>query len=222
MDPERRDDFHNEVSMYKRLQCLQGSYVPRYFGSATSESTTPALLLSYVVGTPLNQLDLDVLVNPSVLQAYRQHTTLSTVSSDDIPNPRLACALKEMFDELSKCGVVHGDDQLHNFLWANDRVVAIDFEFAYLLPHNTTNIPYYYGLVHDIGRMIDYWSLEDPVAKEERRRVKAERFDKWWAELRAIDRIRPSHPAEQNHSESPLPPLPLRRPDDIFFKIPTE
>ncbi|KAI1287151.1 hypothetical protein F5Y03DRAFT_380579 [Xylaria venustula] len=217
MDPTRPDDFHNEVSTYKRLRGLQGYYVPRCFGTAISDNAIPALVLDYVDGTPLHQLDLETLVSPVVLQAYHQHTTLPTVQSDDIPNPHLALALKNMFDALSKYGVVHGDGKLHNFIWTNDRVIAIDFEFAYLLPHDTTNIPFYYGLVHEIGDMIDYWSLEDPVVQETRRRAEAEEFKRWWADLRAKDRgIKPL-----DHTESrPLHQPRSRRPEEIFFKVP--
>ncbi|KAI1418949.1 hypothetical protein F5Y12DRAFT_795717 [Xylaria sp. FL1777] len=163
---------------------------------------------NYVNGTPLHQLDLDALVNPTVLQASGEHIKLPTVKSDNIPNPRLASALKEMFDAPSMYGVVQGDGKLHKFIWASnpviaDHVVAVDFEFAYLLPYGTTNIPFYYGLVHDIGDMIDYWSLEDPVAKEARQRAGVEEFKKWSADLRAMGRgIRPL-PTVQQEFRSP-------------------
>ncbi|KAI1345380.1 hypothetical protein F5Y01DRAFT_320828 [Xylaria sp. FL0043] len=161
-NPDRPADFQHEVNMYKRLRHLQGVHIPHCFGTAISDNSNPALLLSYVEGTPLHQLELDALVTPRILQAYRQRTFLRRITDEDIINMRLASALQDMYDALTRSGVNHGDPQLHNFIWAKDHVVAVDFEFAYLHSNDITNMDEFRSLISEIGSIIKVDSLEDP------------------------------------------------------------
>ncbi|KAI0802129.1 hypothetical protein GGR55DRAFT_666975 [Xylaria sp. FL0064] len=161
-NPDRPADFQNELNMYKRLRHLQGVHIPRCFGTAVSDNSSPALLLSYVEGTPLHQLELEALVAPRILEAYQQRTKLPHIWRKEIINVRLVSALQDMYGALTRSGVVHGDPQLHNFIWAKDHVVAVDLEFANLLPSTVTNIHEYRTLESEIGRIIQVDSLEDP------------------------------------------------------------
>ncbi|KAI1270818.1 hypothetical protein F5Y07DRAFT_385036 [Xylaria sp. FL0933] len=161
-NPDRPADFQHEVNMYKRLRHLQGVHIPHCFGTAISDNANPALLLSYVEGTPLHQLELEALVAPRILEAYQQRTTLPHIWREEIVNVRLALALQDMYDALTRSGVIHGDPQLHNFIWAKDHVVAVDLEFAELIPGSHTNMEAYRTLESEIGHLINVDSLEDP------------------------------------------------------------
>ncbi|RWA08487.1 hypothetical protein EKO27_g6631 [Xylaria grammica] len=177
-NPTRPAEFRNEVSIYKRLRHLQGINIPRCFGTAVSDDFDPALVLSYVEGTPLYQLDLEELISPRVLEAHRQRTTLRHLKDEDIPNPKLLSELNDMYDVLTRNGVVHGDPKLHNFIRTKDRVVAIDFEFSCLLPSDVTNAEELRTLIDEIGRTIDVESLEDPAEMEAFWRAHNEMADK--------------------------------------------
>ncbi|KAI0426760.1 hypothetical protein F5Y09DRAFT_350885 [Xylaria sp. FL1042] len=203
-NPERPNDFKNEVDIYKRLRHLQGFYIPHCFGTAISDDCSPALLLSYVEGTPLHQLELDALVAPQVLEAYRQRTYLRRIRDDDIMNKRLASALRDMYDALTQSGVVHGDAQLHNFIWVKDHVVAVDLEFSYLLPSDITNIHEFRSLISEIGRIIKVDTLEDPAEKAAWIRAHNEAVLK---KIKGWNDQLPHTPSPNRFQE--LPPMPI-------------
>lgn len=106
-NPGKTDRYKNEVRIYKRLEQLQGRYIPRFLGEATSDSGTPAIILQYVEGTPLDQL-----------------------SPEDLRNEAVLKGLEHTYDQLTEHGVVHNDPELHNFIRTDGGVLVIDFDFA--------------------------------------------------------------------------------------------
>jgi tRNA A-37 threonylcarbamoyl transferase component Bud32 len=127
-NPEKADNYENEIDTYLHLRSLQGTHIPRLFGEVAvsythaqrkyqmSKRPTPAILLENVEGVPLDHL-----------------------STEELGNPRLLEELQGMYNLLTEEGVVHGDPRLHNFLRVDNRIVAIDFEFSYPLPSDITN-----------------------------------------------------------------------------------
>ncbi|KAL2143200.1 hypothetical protein VTI28DRAFT_278 [Corynascus sepedonium] len=127
-NPEKADNYENEIDTYLHLRSLQGTHIPRLFGEVAvsyphaqrryqmSKRPTPAILLENVEGVPLHHLP-----------------------TEDLGNPRLLEELQGMYNLLTEEGVVHGDPRLHNFLRVDKRIVAIDFEFSYPLPSDITN-----------------------------------------------------------------------------------
>lgn len=123
-----------------RLEPLQGRCIPRFFGEATSDNRTPSIVLEYVEGIPLHQLPLEELASRPLLEALDRGESLQDFDLDAIPKPDLLAAIQHTYHQLTKNGVVHGDPELHNFIRVDGcGVVAVDFEFAHLLPHDVTN-----------------------------------------------------------------------------------
>lgn len=126
-NPQRADSYENEIDTYHRLQSLQGTHIPRFFGEVAviyppaemryqiSQRPTPAILLENVKGVPLQDLSIE-----------------------ELEDRRLHEELRCVYDKLTEHGVLHGDPRLHNFLRHDGGVVAIDFEFSCLL--SNTNI----------------------------------------------------------------------------------
>lgn len=124
-NPQRADSYENEIDTYHRLQSLQGTHIPRFFGEVAviyppsemryqiSQRPTPAILLENVKGVPLQDLSIE-----------------------ELEDRRLHEELRCVYDKLTEHGVLHGDPRLHNFLRHHERVVAIDFEFSYPLSNS--------------------------------------------------------------------------------------
>lgn len=127
-NPQKADDYENEIDTYRHLQSLQGTLIPRMFGEVVSyphvqtryrmsKRPIPAILLEYVEGVPLHSLP-----------------------PEELKDPRLFEQLRDMYSLLTENGVVHGDPHLHNFLRVEQRVMAIDFEFSHLVfPEGESN-----------------------------------------------------------------------------------
>ncbi|KAI0966030.1 hypothetical protein F4678DRAFT_466997 [Xylaria arbuscula] len=169
-NPKKPEWFRNEVDIYRQLRPIQGVYIPRCFGTAVSDEFDPALILSYVEGTPLGELDLEDLLSPRVLRAYHQRTKLPRLPDEEIPNPILLSALQHMFDVLTQNGVVHSDPCLYNFLRVNERIVALDLESCNQLK-GSTNRSALTSLIYEIGQKINIEALHNP--EEEKARVDA-------------------------------------------------
>ncbi|KAK4095747.1 hypothetical protein N658DRAFT_99969 [Parathielavia hyrcaniae] len=126
-NPEKADNYENEIGTYLHLRSLQGTHIPRLFGEVAvyphaqrryqmSRRPIPAILLENVEGVPVHNL-----------------------STEELGDPRLLEELQGIYNLLTEKGVVHGDPRLHNFLRVDNRIVAIDFEFSYPLPSDITN-----------------------------------------------------------------------------------
>ncbi|KAI1300821.1 hypothetical protein F5Y03DRAFT_397007 [Xylaria venustula] len=172
-NPKKPEWFRNEVDIYRRLRHIQGVYIPRCFGTAVSDEFDPALVLSYVEGTPLGDLELEELLSPRVLRAYRQRTKLPLLPNEEIPNPRLLSALQHMYDVLTQNGVVHNDPCLYNFLRVNESIVALDLESCNQL-EGSTNKGALTSLIQEIGQKINIEALHHP----EREKAQAEALER--------------------------------------------
>ncbi|KAK4220410.1 hypothetical protein QBC38DRAFT_494452 [Podospora fimiseda] len=117
-NPNKADNYENEVDTYLHLQTLQGRCIPRLFGEVAihnhsdrrcqiSKRPIPAILLEHVRGVPIHSLP-----------------------AKELGNPQLVEKLQAVYDLLTKEGVLHGDPELHNFLYVDSKIVAIDFEFS--------------------------------------------------------------------------------------------
>lgn len=128
-NPEKANFFDNEIAAYRHLQPLQGNCIPRMFGEVScydhhdqirhqmiSKRPIPAMLLEKVEGKPLYNLP-----------------------TEDLESPGLLEELKEMYNQLTKYHVVHGDPTLANFHRVGKRIVALDLEFSYFLPSDIKN-----------------------------------------------------------------------------------
>ncbi|KAK4652591.1 hypothetical protein QC762_0074710 [Podospora pseudocomata] len=138
-NPNKADNYENEIDTYLHLRSLQGTHIPRLFGEVAvsyaqrryqiSKRPTPAILLENVEGVSLHNLP-----------------------TEELGNPRLLGELQNIYNLLTKKGVVHGDPRLHNFLRVDQRIVAIDFEFSYPLPSDITNEDELEGLKSEIRK----------------------------------------------------------------------
>jgi serine/threonine protein kinase len=129
---KREKYFDNELEMYKRLQPLQGDCIPRLLGVATTNGWIPTLVLEYVDGTPLNKL------KPGDARANTEDRTKTAAPQESPDNYAviklvLRQGLQHTFDLFRQMGVAHGDPELHNFIRVDDRVKAVDLEFAHNL-----------------------------------------------------------------------------------------
>lgn len=50
-----------------------------------------------------------------------------------IPTYSESSGVRTTYDQLTAQHIVHGDPELHNFIWTGQEIVALDFEFAELL-----------------------------------------------------------------------------------------
>jgi RIO-like serine/threonine protein kinase len=92
------EEFEVEKAIYRRVQPLQGKFIPYFYGEATYDGS-PALVLSEIVGQRLSEL---------------------TLGADD--DKILETKLKEVYKALSKYGVTHEDAALHNVIDIGDRI----------------------------------------------------------------------------------------------------
>ncbi|KAK4204855.1 hypothetical protein QBC40DRAFT_303153 [Triangularia verruculosa] len=149
-NPQKADSYENEVDTYRHLQSLQGRCIPLFFGEVAirnheqtryqiSKRPVPAILLGDVKGVSLHCLQ-----------------------AEELGDPRLLEKLQAMYDLLTEKGVVHGDPALHNFLYVDGRIVALDFEFPYPLPNDITNADDFETLKDEIQRQLEQAQLPNP------------------------------------------------------------
>lgn len=144
-------DFENERRIFQQLRPLQGRCIPRFFGRAVCHDGAPALVFEYVQGIPLHELPLEQLLNPQASDEAVQNGEV------DLIHPRLEEELQDLYSQLTKHGILHGDPELHNFLWTENGVVAVDFEFASKLRDDDM------GITHDLELELN--SIFDDIRK---------------------------------------------------------
>lgn len=104
LKPDWDKEFNREQQCYKRLQPLQGTRVPVYYGEAVCDGTR-AHVLSDVGGLTLfdaNGLDYKIV--------------------DKL--------LKEAYDDLHTSGVTHDDVKLENYMLVGNKIMIVDFEMG--------------------------------------------------------------------------------------------
>lgn len=99
-------EFEVEKLMYRRLQSLQGRFIPYFYGEARYDGS-PALVLSEIIGQRLYDL------------------TMKYGEDDEFERK-----LEEAYKALTSYGVTHGDTKLDNAIDVGDRVMLIDLEQA--------------------------------------------------------------------------------------------
>lgn len=107
------EEFDNEKNIYKARAPLQETAVPEFYGEAkcvdgVKGASSRALVLSNVDSIQLNQVP-----------------RLNTGNLKDMLSSCLAA--------LARLKVGHGDPKLDNFLLVGGRVMAIDFDSAYMM-----------------------------------------------------------------------------------------
>lgn len=106
MKPDWEEEFDNEIVVYDKLEALQGSVIPVFYGETVVEDGTRAIVLSSVAGTPL------ALVPPS------------ECDPEDVAR-MLETAIRAIF----RLGLAPFDTLLLNFLVTHDdRIVVVDHE----------------------------------------------------------------------------------------------
>ncbi len=105
LKPEWEDEFDNEKVMYKRLERLQGRFIPIFLGEAEYNGS-PAILLSHIDGVLPFAQDPK---SPITAEEFETH---------------IEFALREF----AKDGLVHGDTKLDNFVICGDHMVVVDLE----------------------------------------------------------------------------------------------
>ncbi|KAK4172704.1 hypothetical protein QBC36DRAFT_196396, partial [Triangularia setosa] len=141
-----------------------------------SNRPIPAMLLEKVNGVPLHRLQ-----------------------AEELRDPRLLMKLQAMYDMLTEKGVVHGDPALHNFLCVDEGVVALDFEFSYLvLRDGITNLDEWRTLEDEIQNRLGQAQLPNPgsgfsarpssppihsTTGAPEKKPTAVRFEDWWGSL---------------------------------------
>jgi len=133
-EPEWEAEWDNERRMYKRLENLQGSFIPILYGEA-DYGGQPALVLSYIHGLPLFEV-----TGLTVTEVRRK--------------------LKEAFLPLQQHGVYQDDPTMANLILVDgERLVTIDLERVYE-PTNPDKIGY---LTKDSIHHILHYFFSGPV-----------------------------------------------------------
>lgn len=139
-EKEHNDGRHlleHEIRMFEQLRSLQGRCIPWCFGcgqSINKQQVKPALVLQYIPGPSLLQVPAEQLLNPCIASSK-----LCNLAPEDFIHPDLLRELRHTYDELTAKNIVHGDPELHNFIWTGQEIVAIDFEFAEYLRSDSQN-----------------------------------------------------------------------------------
>jgi tRNA A-37 threonylcarbamoyl transferase component Bud32 len=148
--------------VYRKLQSLQGDHIPLLYGEVMvddGEQEVPALLLEHIYGTTLNRL------SPEHLESIEARKIIdggndpnNELSAEQILNPRLVKALRNVFDELERKGVVHGDPRADNFIATRRKdgsykVVAVDFEFPHV-PSDETNAMGLLSVIYELSDIV--------------------------------------------------------------------
>lgn len=101
------EEFENEKTMYERLQSLQGSMIPRFYGEAKFEGTR-ALILSEVVGI----MPWEQKLPPLQCEEFKE-------------------LVEAAFRKLNAFGLAYDDIKLDNMILVQNRVVLVDLESVY-------------------------------------------------------------------------------------------
>jgi RIO-like serine/threonine protein kinase len=104
--PEDGHGYEREKAAYFKLRHLQGSLIPRYYGEVSC-GYMPAIIMSEEAGKELLEFSMTKVETKQVLNA-----------------------VKAAYEALAEAGVIHGDPELHNFLWDGKRLIVIDFNGA--------------------------------------------------------------------------------------------
>jgi serine/threonine protein kinase len=117
--------FYTECQAYRQLQALQGTSIPRFYGTTLFDETCemPSGIESEVLGILLECVDgttlEDILDTESCLTSH----------------PYIGQAAVDCFDKITQFGVLHGDVRLANLMInISGRVYLIDFAFASFRP----------------------------------------------------------------------------------------
>lgn len=141
----KEEQFDHELQILELLHPLQGRYIPQCFGTAISDDNSPAIVLEHIDGQTFDQLSLEQLVNPALPPSAQ-------VSNEELIHPQLLLSLRTMYGLLTQHGVVHGDPELHNFIWTKTGIKAVDFGLSSLLPCDVTN-------EHELRTILDRLAL---------------------------------------------------------------
>jgi len=104
------ESYHAEVKSYERMRAIQGTYIPKFYGTATFHGhERPAIVLQYLSGIEFWQLaDME----------KRRWT-------------RMVSCIYDAFDAISKYGVFHTDVSESNIFISgdpgHDKVYILDF-----------------------------------------------------------------------------------------------
>ncbi|EDN92204.1 predicted protein [Sclerotinia sclerotiorum 1980 UF-70] len=134
--------------MYRRLQPLQGRFIPYFYGEAIYDGS-PALVLSEIIGRRL----YDITMKHGEDGEFKRK-------------------LEEVYKALTWYGVIHGDTKLDNAIDVGDRVMLIDLEQAEIDEtawDQSTNKGNAGGLLHDLQRNRQ---CEDEAREWEEKRLK--------------------------------------------------
>jgi hypothetical protein len=124
--------FKTEVSAYDRLQALQGSCVPIFYGTVTFDAMSltemspgiilevKGIILQFIEGKRLDEITIDSLIA--------------------IDHPQLSQAVVQCFESIIPLGILHGDVRLANVLIrdSDSQVFLIDFGLAILRKSNVS------------------------------------------------------------------------------------
>jgi hypothetical protein len=104
--PEDGDGYEREKKAYFKLRRLQGSFIAHYYGEVFC-GDIPAIIMSEEAGKELLEFSMTKMETEQVLTA-----------------------IKAAYEAFAEAGVIHGDPELHNFLWDGKRLIVIDFNGA--------------------------------------------------------------------------------------------
>ncbi|APA14651.1 hypothetical protein sscle_13g094210 [Sclerotinia sclerotiorum 1980 UF-70] len=104
--PDWDDEFEVEKRIYRRLQLLQGRFIPYFYGEAIYNGSS-ALVLSEIIGRRLFNITME--------------------HGEDAEFER---KLEEVYTALTSYRVIHGDTKLDNAMDVGDRIMVIDLQQA--------------------------------------------------------------------------------------------
>ncbi|QSZ33329.1 hypothetical protein DSL72_002917 [Monilinia vaccinii-corymbosi] len=136
--------------MYRRLQQLQGKFLPYFYGEAIYDDS-PALVLSEIIGRRLFELEIP--------------------PEEDEEMER---KLDEVYRALTVYHVMHGDPTLYNAMDIGDRIMLLDQEQSEIQEaewENSTNKA-------NVGYLMRHLQLNRQYREEERQRAEKARKDR--------------------------------------------
>ncbi|APA15665.1 hypothetical protein sscle_15g104350 [Sclerotinia sclerotiorum 1980 UF-70] len=146
--PDWDNEFEVEKRMYRRLQPLQGRFIPYFYGEATYDGS-PALVLSEIIGRRLYDL------------------TMKHGEDDEFKRK-----LEEVYKALTTHGVTHEDPKLDNAIDVGDRVMIFDLEQCVIEKTNWEGSVNKGSVIYLLESLQSNRQYEDEARQREEERLK--------------------------------------------------
>lgn len=141
-----------EASIYQKLENLQGHAIPETYGNFESEWRGCKVFLS-VIEDAGSQMEVGMLTSK---QRY--------VTIDSVQHSVRSYLIRDLYDRLHDCGVVHGDVESRHWLWKEGVPKLINFDHAFSAEELDSPEDFYAAAEREIKQVQAAFAGEDPEA----------------------------------------------------------